>query len=144
MSDSIVFVADGAKPSFPTAMGRLLKGETFATSGPLLFLSVNGKGPGMDIEFTGSAPRDLIVQVRAVSGDLPFNSLEIVQDGKVVAEWHSAKAAVRRELKAPVRFNASSWVAGRRSRANTNHPHTPSGSGDFKRAQPFPAGSAQE
>src|SRR4051812_652410 len=100
MSDSRVYVADGSRPGFPTAMGRLLKGEAFATSGPLLFLTVDGKGPGADIEYSGAAPREVIVQVRAVSGDLPFNTLEIVQDGKVAAQWHGVKAAHRRELKA--------------------------------------------
>jgi len=34
-----------------------------------------------------------------VSGDLPFSAVEIVQDGKVVAEWHGLKPALRRELK---------------------------------------------
>jgi len=87
-------VADGAKPSFPTAMGRLLKGETFATSGPLLFLSVNGKGPGMDIESyrKRAARRD-----RASASRLRRSSVQQsgdCADGKVVAEWHSAKPAV--------------------------------------------------
>ena len=124
MSDSRVFVADGAKASFPTALGRLLKGEAFATSGPLLFLSVDGKGPGSDIEYTGSAPREVNVQVRAVSGDLPFDTLEIVQDGKVVAEWSSEKPAFRRELKAKLLLSVSSWIAARCSGPNTVHAHT--------------------
>ena len=144
MSDSIVYVADGARPSFPTAMGRLLKGEAFATSGPLLFLSVDGKGPGSDIEYAGSAPRDVNVQVRAVSGDLPFNTLEIVQNGKVVAEWHGAKAAVRRELKARLRLNASSWIAARCSGPNTIHAHTDPVWVYFNGVAPFQADAAKE
>jgi hypothetical protein len=123
MSDSRTFVADGPTSSFQTAMGRLLKGETFATSGPLLFLSVEGKGPGTDIEYTGNSTRTVTVQARAVSGDLPFDTLEIVQDGKVAAAWHGS-ATSQRELKATLRLNASSWIAARCSGPNTVHAHT--------------------
>jgi hypothetical protein len=123
MSDSRTYVADGIQTSFPTAMGRLLKGETFATSGPLLFLSVNGNGPGMDIEYTGSSARTVNVHVKAVSGDLPFDTLEIVKDGKVAAEWHGP-ATFQRELKAGIQLNASSWIAARCSGPNTLHAHT--------------------
>jgi hypothetical protein len=144
MSDSRVYVADGAKTSFPTAMGRLLKGEGFATSGPLLFLSVNGKGPGSDIEYTGSAPREVNVQVRAVSGDLPFDALQIVQDGKVVAEWTSEKPAFRRELTAKLRLSGSSWIAARCSGPNTVHAHTNPVWVYFSGQAPFKAEAAGE
>ncbi len=123
MSDSRTFVVDGPQTSFPTAMGRLLKGETFATSGPLLFLSVEGKGPGMDIEYKGSTARTVSVEARAVSGDLPFDTLEIVQDGKVAAEWHGA-ATFQRELKTKIPLDASSWIVARCSGPNTVHAHT--------------------
>jgi hypothetical protein len=123
MSDSRTFVADGPMASFQTAMGRLLKGETFATSGPLLFLSVEGKGPGTDIEYTGNSTRTVTVQARAVSGDLPFDTLEIVQDGKVAAAWHGS-TTLQRELKAAIRLSASSWIAARCSGPNTVHAHT--------------------
>lgn len=64
------------------------------------------------------------MQVRAISGDLPFNSLEIVQDGKVVAEWHGPKPVLRRELKVRLKIGASSWIAARCSGPNTVHAHT--------------------
>src|SRR5262245_36761638 len=144
MSDSRMYVADGARTSFPTAMGRLLKGEAFATSGPLLFLSVDGKGPGSDIEYTGGAAREVNVQVRAVSGDLPFDILEIVQDGKVVGEWNSDKPAFRRELKAKLRLSASSWIAARCSGPNTVHAHTNPVWVYFNGQAPFNAEAAGE
>src|SRR6266849_2535284 len=144
MSDSRMYLADGPRPSFPTAMGRLLKGEAFATSGPLLFLSVDGKGPGSDIEYSGSAPREVNVQVRAVSGDLPFDTLEIVQDGKVVGEWSGQKPAFRRELKAKLRLSASSWIAARCSGPNTVHAHTNPVWVYFNGQAPFKAEAAGE
>ncbi len=124
MSDSRTFVADGVSSGFPTSTGRILRGESFATSGPLLFLSVNGKGPGSDIAYLGNAPQSLTVQVKAVSGDLPFNSVEIVQDGAVVAEWHGSNPVFQRELKTTLKLNASSWIAARCSGPDTVHAHT--------------------
>src|SRR5258708_31050346 len=144
MSDSRMYVADGARTSFPTAMGRLLKGEAFATSGPLLFLSVDGKGPGSDIEYAGIAAREVNVQVRADSGDLPFDTLEIVQDGKVVGEWSGQKPAFRRELKAKLRLSASSWIAARCSGPNTVHAHTNPVWVYFKGQAPFKPEAAGE
>jgi hypothetical protein len=123
MSDSRTFVADGPSTSFQTAMGRLLRGEAFATSGPLLFLSVNGKGPGTDVEYSGSNARNVSVQVKAVSGDLPFDTVEIVQDGRVAAEWHGP-ATFHHELRARIRLDSSSWIAARCSGPNTVHAHT--------------------
>ncbi|HEY3840914.1 MAG TPA: CehA/McbA family metallohydrolase [Bryobacteraceae bacterium] len=124
MSDSRTYVADGNSPSFPTAIGRLIRGESFATSGPMLFLSVNGKGPGSTIEYSGDAPQTMNIQVRAAAGELPFNSLEIVQDGRVVSEWHATEAVFQKELKASLKLTASSWIAARCSGPNTVHAHT--------------------
>jgi hypothetical protein len=124
MSDSRTFVADGTAATFPTAMGRILRGESFATSGPLLFLSVNGKGPGTDIDYSGNLPQSVTVQVKAATGDLPFNSLEIIQDGKVVSEWHGADPVFQKELKTNLKLSASSWIAARCSGTDTVHAHT--------------------
>src|SRR5262249_48181278 len=57
-------------------------------------------------------------------GDLPFDTLAIVQDGKVVGEWSGQRPAFRRELKAKLRLSASSWIAARCSGPNTVHAHT--------------------
>jgi hypothetical protein len=123
MSDSQTLVADGAVPTFPTAVGRLLRGESFATSGPLLFLSVNGKGPGSDIEFSGDKPQTVTVQVRAASGELPFDTMEIVQDGKVVSQWRG-EPLFQKEIRTTRNLRASSWIAARCSGPQTVHAHT--------------------
>ena len=124
MSDSRTFVADGITTTFPTAVGRLLRGESFATSGPLLFLSVNGKGPGSNIEYSGNSVQSVTVQVKAASGELPFNSLEIIQDGKVVSEWHGGEPVFQKEIKTTLKVSASSWIAARCSGPDTVHAHT--------------------
>jgi hypothetical protein len=105
--DSRTYIADGSRPGFPTATGRLLDGQAFVTSGPLLFLTVDGKGPGADIELSGAAPRQVAVVARAMSAEVPLKSVEIVQDGKVVVNWHGAEI-YQKELEATLTVGASS------------------------------------
>jgi hypothetical protein len=144
MSDSRTFVADGIQTTFPTSVGRLLRGESFATSGPLLFLAVNGKGPGSDIEYSGESPQPVTVQVKAASGELPFDSLEIVQDGRVVSEWHGSVPVFQKELKATLKLSASSWIAARCSGPETVHAHTNPVWIYFNRRAPFQPEAARQ
>lgn len=58
-------------------------GRTFASTGPLLFLDVEGRGPGEEIAFgAGTRPR---VRVRAEAVSIaPMDSLEIIVNGRAV------------------------------------------------------------
>ncbi len=144
MSDSRTFVADGTVASFPTAVGRLLRGQSFATSGPLLFLSVNGHGPGSDIDFSGDSPQTVTVKVEAVAGDLPFDSMEVVQDGKVAAQWHGDGPVFQRVLNTSLQLSQSSWIAARCSGPQTVHAHTNPVWLYFNGRAPFHADAAHE
>jgi hypothetical protein len=121
LSDSITFVPAS---NLRSSIGNFMRGEAFATSGPLLFLSVNGKGPGSELVFPGGSPRAVDVRALAVAADLPFNVVEIIQDGKIVAEWHGADPKFRRELYVKLRLSSSSWIAARCSGPSTAHAHT--------------------
>ena len=82
-------------------------GRTFVSNGPLLEFTVDGKGPGATIQASER------VRVRAhVLSRLPFERLEIVQDGQVVAEQAAVdrrEASFEREL--PVEHGG--WIAAR-------------------------------
>lgn len=122
--DSRTYIADGSKPGFPTATGRLLDGQAFVTSGPLLFLTVEGKGPGSNIELSGDAPRRVQVVARALSPEFPIETIEIVQDGKVVANSRAPGEVYQKELKATLTVGPSSWIAARSTGAGYSYAHT--------------------
>lgn len=122
-SDSVTFVP-GRAADLRSAIGRLLRGESFATSGPLLFLSANGKGPGADLTYTGAGQETVDVRVLAASADLPITSLELIRDGEVAAEWHDARPVYRKELAVQLKFGRSGWLAARCSGPGTAHAHT--------------------
>jgi TolB protein len=58
--------------------------RTFGTTGPLLFLDVEGKGPGDEIALAGADRPELGVNVEAVS-IAPLEKLEIIVNGRVAA-----------------------------------------------------------
>jgi hypothetical protein len=122
LCDSISYVMDGPDATLQTLAGGLLRAESFATSGPLLFLSVDGKGPGGQIDLAG--PRKLRVEVRAISASLPFSELEVVVNGKVAAAFNSPSPVLSREGTAEIEISSSSWVAARCHGAHDTCAHT--------------------
>ena len=63
-------------------MDGVKAGRTFGTTGPLLFLEVEGKEPGDEIALSDSAPASLRVKADA-SSIAPLEKLEVVVNGKV-------------------------------------------------------------
>jgi hypothetical protein len=87
------------------------RGRTFTTTGPLLQLEVDGHGPGDEIEIgAGGATLEARAQARSF---VPFQSLELVWNGEIVAS--SEDRAGRREMtlveKVPV--SGPGWLAAR-------------------------------
>ena len=102
-----VFVRIQGQFSYETWLAGLRAGRTFVSNGPLLDLTVNGQSPGAVLKH----PRRARITARAISR-VPFERLEIVHDGNVVAQKTAAdqqEAALEWEL--PV--ERSSWVAAR-------------------------------
>ena len=58
--------------------------RTFGTTGPLLFLEVEGKGPGEEIALAGADRPELKVKVEALS-IAPLEKLEVIVNGRVAA-----------------------------------------------------------
>jgi hypothetical protein len=105
--------------SYESWIAGLRAGRTFVTNGPLLELTVNGRGPGAMLDAT--AP--LQVRARAVSR-LPFDRLEIVQEGEVVAE-QSAIGGREATLEREIPVERGGWLAARvRSGAKTYAAYT--------------------
>ncbi len=102
-----VFVQIQGRFTYDAWIAGLRGGRTFVTNGPLVEFTVNGRGPGSVVGVSGP----LKVVARAVSR-VPFERLEIVQDGAVVAEQSAAeKREARLEAVVPVR--QSGWIAAR-------------------------------
>ena len=102
-----VFVQVEGEFTYDSWIAGLRAGRTFISNGPLLEFSVDGKQPGSVVQ----ASERLRVKARAISR-LPFDRLQIVRDGTVVAEQ---TAVNRREavLEREIPVEQGGWIAAR-------------------------------
>src|SRR5262245_44666369 len=102
-----VFVQVEGEFTYDSWIAGLRAGRTFISNGPLVEFTVDDKGPGSVIQ----ASERLRVRARAISR-LPFDRLQIIQDGLVVAE----QAAVNRReasLEREIPVERGGWIAAR-------------------------------
>jgi len=86
-------------------------GRTFASTGPLIDLTVEGKGVGDVIRLPQSGGR-LEVEAHAESV-WPLGKIEIVHNGQVIAEERAKRGAGSLRVKAQVKVTGSGWIAAR-------------------------------
>lgn len=85
-------------------------GRTFITNGPLLSLSVQGRGPGEAVELPVEQELVVTAEARSMTG---FDHLELVQNGTVIAQAAPAGPPWRATLELRVAAGESLWLAAR-------------------------------
>ncbi|PYV19632.1 MAG: hypothetical protein DMG07_01465 [Acidobacteria bacterium] len=106
-----VFVQVDGAFSYDAWLAGLRAGRTFITNGPLLELRCNGAGPGATLEAAGP----LRIEARALSR-VPFERLELVANGEVVAEQPAPRGREAR-IEHEIELRRSGWLAARVSGA---------------------------
>lgn len=101
---------NGEDLSYKAWIEAIRAGRTFITNGPLLSFAVNGEEPGSTVTLSGPAP--LRVSARAQSA-WPFNRLEIIANGSVVADVEAAQGANSAALDAEIELDDGGWLAAR-------------------------------
>jgi hypothetical protein len=91
----------------------LAQGKSFVTSGPMIFLDVEGRKPGEVITFGQEVDTTLDVSVRVASENYPVRYLELIANGRVVVREYSDKPKTRWHLQHRLRVRESSWIAAR-------------------------------
>ena len=90
---------------------NMAAGRTYLSGGPLMELTVDGHEIGDTIRLPEGGGT---VTVRACAESiLPIHSLQIVQEGEIVAETREVAGARRLDLTADVRVTDDSWIAAR-------------------------------
>ena len=102
-----VFVGAGPKLDYRSWLGGLKAGRTFATNGPLLWLSIGGKEPGAEISMpAGTHALSARVRLRSI---VPVEKLEIVSNGSVVATIPVSGDGTRADAEIPLSLSGSAW-----------------------------------
>ncbi|MBI3910396.1 MAG: CehA/McbA family metallohydrolase, partial [Armatimonadetes bacterium] len=86
-------------------------GRTIVSGGPILRFAVNGAGIGDTLPLPAGGGT---VEVEATAESIfPIHTLQIVQQGRVVAATEEAKGARRLHLKASLKVDRHTWLAAR-------------------------------
>ena len=99
-----VYVHVGTPFTYERWVENYKAGRSFATNGPLVRFTVDGKEPGQEIRL--DRPGTLLVDVR-VTSLIPFDTVEVVMNGKVVASSKSG------HLVGKITLDESAWLAAR-------------------------------
>ena len=86
-------------------------GRTFATTGPVIGLQVEGRDIGDTIAMP---PGGGELEIRAVAESFwPLGKLEVVYNGQVVGSAHAQRGSKRLEVRDRVRVSRTGWIAAR-------------------------------
>ncbi len=98
--------------SYDNWFRALKQGRSFATNGPMLFLTVNGQEPGATLAFSQSRPRTLKIHVEASSAGA-LNRLEVIFKGKTIRTATAPEASGKLALDFEYEIRESGWLAAR-------------------------------
>lgn len=82
-------------------------GNSFVTSGPLIKFTVDGRGPGEELDL--DRPGEVRVHGR-VWGVVPMERVELVVDGDVVRSWEPAGDRTSLDIDDTLAIGASGWI----------------------------------
>ena len=97
--------------SFPNWAKAVRKGNTFMTSGPLIFFQADGMTPGSEITLrAGSATIDVRAEVKSY---VPIHRLDVVFNGQVIASREESSGTKAITLSNKVQVSGPGWLAAR-------------------------------
>jgi hypothetical protein len=106
-----VYVPPDQDFTYETWCANLAAGRTFMSGGPILSFSVDGHAIGDTLRLSGNGGT---VEVAALAESIfPIHTLEIVQQGRVVASTEDHAGTRRLELKSSLKVDGHTWLAAR-------------------------------
>jgi hypothetical protein len=106
-----VFIPPDQDFTYETWCTNLAAGRTFMSGGPIISLSVDGQSIGDTVRLSGNGGT---VEVETWAESIfPIHTLEVVQQGRVVASTEDRTGTRRLELKARVKVDGHTWLAAR-------------------------------
>ena len=113
LSSEMTYAWSETVPTPRSFVEALKAGRSFATSGPLLFLTVAGNRPGAILRYPKGAKPELPVDIRVVSPQYPVRFLELIMNGNVVERLFDAKGRSEWSFRHVLPVRGSAWIAAR-------------------------------
>ena len=115
MYRTYAYIPDDQEFSYDSWCESVAQGRTFLGGGPILRFTADGQNIGDTLQLSGAGTVDVEATAESV---LPIHTLEIVQEGRVVASTEAPDGARRLELKEKIKVDGHSWLAARCSGPN--------------------------
>lgn len=106
------YLPSDASLTFDRWISAVEQGKTFASNGPLLFLSVDGKKPGGEIQLAADESSNLNLKLDVVS-IAPLDEVEILLNGAVVKKWVPLGDDRKWSFDTSVDAPEGGWIAAR-------------------------------
>ncbi len=113
LGSEITYVWSDEFPTPRTFAQRIAGGKSFATSGPMIFLTVAGRKPGEIIALPAGTDTTFQVSVRVASEIYPVRFLELIVNGWVVSRELFDEPKVAFQFQRSVQITESAWIAAR-------------------------------
>jgi len=115
-----VFIPQEQDFTYETWCANLAAGRTFMSGGPIISFSVDGHAIGDTVRLSGNGGT---LEVEAWAESIfPIHTLQIVQQGRVVAETEDRAGVRRLELKSRIKVDGHTWLAARVSGPGYTNP----------------------
>ncbi|HWB86207.1 MAG TPA: CehA/McbA family metallohydrolase [Bryobacteraceae bacterium] len=106
-----VYVRSGPTLNYARWIADFRKGRSFVTTAPLIFLKVNGREPGDQIDLpAGSHTLTAEVDVESIT---PITSVDLIYNGKVIASVNPTGEGLKTHLQKAFTVTGSGWFAAR-------------------------------
>jgi hypothetical protein len=102
-----VFVRSGVRLDYRGWLAALRAGKTFVSNGPLLTFTLNGRGPGEELNFSDGV-HQLVARV-SLRSMVAVERLEIVANGVVLAPIPLDSAGTKADVTVPLPVTRSGW-----------------------------------
>ncbi len=113
LGDCLTYVTAKTVPTPREFVQQVAAGASFVTSGPMLFLEVNGRSPGDFLAFTSESKIEVEVRVKVRSPIYPVRCVEIIRNGRVVERKFAPAGRAWWEFVNNVPVSESGWIAVR-------------------------------
>jgi hypothetical protein len=113
LSSEMTYVWADTEPTVRSFAEALKAGRSFATSGPMLFLTVDGRKPGEIIHHPAGSERRLAIDVRVHSPIYPVRYVEVIANGAVVERRFDPAGRAEWALRHLLPIRGSTWIAAR-------------------------------
>ena len=98
--------------SYENWFKALKAGRSFATNGPMLFLTIDGKGPGSGLSLFGSGQKPMRIRAEALTAGR-LDRLEIICNGSVFKAVSDPRGPGRLSIDMEKAFDGPGWVIAR-------------------------------